>query len=285
MPTSRNGSVGIAPGDRDSQKPGRCAKAAVANMDQLHNSNPLTMRRPALSHGDIHLWLLDLDEHPEFQRDHYALLPHDERIRADRMATEALFARHVAAHGCLRLVLADYLGVPPASIEFVLSANGKPRLSSALGSRLSFNLSHSEGVAIIGITSRAEIGVDTEGLRPLPDRLAIARNSFTLSESSQLAAMTDADSTLAFLRCWTLKEAFVKATGDGLSIPLNSFEISMDPESPPRLLYLSGGSPADWSFHYFEPRTGYLAAAAVLGPVNAWVQLSWSRPPRSPSTK
>jgi 4'-phosphopantetheinyl transferase len=200
------------------------------------------------------------------------------------MATEALFARHVVSYGYLRLVLADYLGVSPDSIKFVVSANGKPRLSSAFGSRLAFNLSHSEGVAIIGITSGAEIGVDIERLRPLPGRLSIARNSFTSSESSQLAAMTDADSTPAFLRCWTLKEAFVKATGDGLSIPLNSFEMSMDPDSPPRLLHLPRGSPADWSFHSFEPRTGYLAAAAVLGPVNAWVQLSWSRPPRSPST-
>jgi 4'-phosphopantetheinyl transferase len=250
-------------------------------MDRLNNSKPLTMRRRALSHGDIHLWLLDLDEHADFQRDHYDLLQRHERIRADRMATEALFARHVASHGCLRLVLADYLGVPPASIEFVLSGNGKPRLSSPFGSRLSFNLSHSEGVAIIGITSGAEIGVDIERVRPLPDRLAIARNSFTLSESSQLAAMADADSTLAFLRCWTLKEAFVKARGDGLSISLNSFEISMNPESPPRLLHLSSGSPANWSFHSFEPWTGYLAAAAVRGPVNAWIQLTWSSPSRS----
>ena len=82
-------------------------------MDRLHNSNLVTMRRPALIDGDIHLWLVDLDEHAAFQRHHYSLLQHHERMRADRMATEVLFSRHVAAHGCLRLILAEYLGVPP----------------------------------------------------------------------------------------------------------------------------------------------------------------------------
>src|SRR5437867_2248369 len=116
-------------------------------------SGPGDSARPALIEGDIHLWLVDLDEHAEFRPYHYSLLQHHERIRADRMATELLFARYVAAQGCLRMVLGDYLGVPPVSIGFVLSANGKPRLSSALDSQLCFNLSHSEGAAIIGITS------------------------------------------------------------------------------------------------------------------------------------
>ena len=109
----------------------------------------------------------------------------------------------------------------------------------------------------------------------LRDQLASYRDA--LGADMPIGAM------LTFLRCWTLKEAFVKATGDGLSIPLNSFEISTDPDSPPRLLHLSHGSTADWSLHSFEPQPGYLAAAAISGPANAWVRLSWSGPLRSRS--
>ena len=149
--------------------------------------------------------------------------------------------------------------------------NGKPRFDSTLQTELCFNLSHREAVAIIGIAGGTEIGVDIEYLRPLPDRLPIARDFFTRSEFEQLAAMTEADSASAFLRYWTLKEAYVKAIGEGLSMPLNSFEVSIEPRSSPRLLKVASGSPGDWSLRSFEPRTGYLAGVAVGGPVNEWI--------------
>lgn len=239
-------------------------------MAQTDNLKSGTIRPLALAKGEVHLWLVDLDEQLAFQHDHYRLLQQDERAKADRMATRTLFARQVAAHGCLRLLLADYLGVAAASIGFTSGTNGKPRLNPALQNQLSFNLSHSEGIAIIGITNGAEIGVDIERVRPMPDRLPIARDFFTPSEFEQLVDMTEADSALAFLRCWTLKEAYVKATGEGLSMPLNSFEVSMDPGSPPRLLQTASGTPAEWSLHSFLPRAGYLAGVAVCGPVTDW---------------
>lgn len=214
--------------------------------------------------GAVHLWLLPLDE-PAWPLDELAAeLDDAEQARAARFHFERDARRWRAARGLLRRVLAPYAGAAPSELRFAADAAGKPALCGLAGAP-AFNLSHSGGFALLGITHAARIGVDIEVMRPLPDRDAIAASHFAVAERQALAALPADLRGDGFFACWTRKEAYVKALGGGLSIPLADFEVSLDPREPAALVAALDGraEAARWTLWSDRPADGVWAAAAI----------------------
>jgi 4'-phosphopantetheinyl transferase len=194
------------------------------------------------------------------------LLSVSERERADLYRYEHLRSRYVVAHGLLRMLLARYRGVGPREIEFSYGERGKPFVA---GGFPWFNLTHSGPVALMAFSSAAEVGIDVE----LEDRrvagIRIAERFFSAGEVRSLRALPEAMQRRAFLTCWTRKEAFIKARGDGLSLPLNSFDVTLDPSRPPAVVWTawSDTEPTEWSLvDLSDPDERIVAAAAGRHP-------------------
>jgi len=209
---------------------------------------------------EVHSWCVSLDVPPETSAGLYATLTSDERNRSARLRFERDRRRFVVAHGVLRELLGRYLGIPPGSVRFVYNAFGKPALSPALG-RLKFNLSHSADLALIAIAADAEIGVDLEFIREQSDWAEIARCFFSAAERDRLNRLPSHLYPQAFFSCWTKKEAYVKARGEGLA--------------------LLDGTPTDavlarrWSLYTLQPAPGYVGALAVEGKGRRLRQWHW----------
>jgi 4'-phosphopantetheinyl transferase len=193
-------------------------------------------------------------------------LSSEERARAARFHFPQDRRHFVAAHGILRTILPRYLGRAPAQLEFCNGAAGKPELAPGCkADGLRFNLSHSQGLALFAITRDHEIGVDLEGVRADFAWEEIASRFFAPREVEALRLVPAPSRAEAFFNCWTRKEAFVKARGEGLSIPLDQFEVSLAPGEPARLLRTTGDpqEASNWSIRELEPAAGYIAAIAV----------------------
>jgi 4'-phosphopantetheinyl transferase len=223
---------------------------------------------PNLGATEIHVWAYTLDQPLELYE---TLLARDEIERADRFKFPHLRQHFVVARGVLRLMLARYLATDAAELRFKYGAQGKPRVAST--EALHFNLAHSGGLALVALAQR-ELGVDVEAIRPLPDHEQIARRFFSETEIEQLNTVPAAQQPLAFFNCWTRKEAFLKATGDGLSRPLDSFSVSMRPDEPASLLSINGQNVGVWQLSSIEPANNYVGAVAIPG--QAWQISTWT---------
>jgi 4'-phosphopantetheinyl transferase len=222
-----------------------------------------------LEHGQVHLWLLPLQEAaPPRGGDHAATLAIQELERARRYRFPIDRDRFVRSRTLLRQILGAYVGVPPEGLVFDHGPAGKPSLvADGAGSAVEFNLSHSGGYAVLGVTRGHAIGVDVEVLRPVPDFEQIARSQFKPSEVDQLLALPPDRRLAGFFAGWTRKEAYSKAIGAGLSLALDHFEVSLDPDSP-ALIRSVGGSmaaSASWSLWGFEAYEGVWVAVVVEG--------------------
>lgn len=194
------------------------------------------------------------------------LLSDDEQQRASRLVFHRDRARFIVARARLRQLLGARLGVSPASVEFSYGPRGKPALAARLGDcRLCFNVSHSEDVAVYGFALDREIGVDVEAVRELPDAEEIAARCFSPRENEAYLALSPRDRPLGFFNCWTRKEAFIKALGEGLSHPLERFDVSLGPGEPARILRLGGraGEHCGWRVQGFSPAPGFVAAIVI----------------------
>ncbi|QCO03511.1 4'-phosphopantetheinyl transferase family protein [Azospirillum argentinense] len=196
-----------------------------------------------------------------------ALLSPDEAARAARFATEELRTRCALRRGLLRHLLGRATGRDPASLAFAYGPMGKPSLPGGPA----FNLADCKDHVLIAIAPHetVELGVDVERLRRLPDAAGIAERFFAPEERDAFAALPDALRDEAFLNGWTRKEAFIKATGQGLSTPLDRFAVELTPGRPARLLSLDGaleaGGATDWSLFDLRPAPGLIGALAVRG--------------------
>ncbi|MEX2015115.1 MAG: 4'-phosphopantetheinyl transferase superfamily protein, partial [Candidatus Hydrogenedentales bacterium] len=173
---------------------------------------------PALAADAVHVWraslVLDDAAHDHARR----LLAPDERARADRFLRPVHGRRFTAARAALRQVLAQYLDAAPERISFEYTRQRKPYLPAGQNPReIQFNLSHSGDVAIIAIVFGRDIGVDIEHMAPLRDWSGVAQRYFAPEEAAELQRLPDAERLTAFYRCWTRKEAYLKAGGDGLT--------------------------------------------------------------------
>ena len=226
-----------------------------------------------LEEGVAHACIVPLYAGPQTVRRMYALLSPAERVRAARFAFDRDRRTFVMSHGILRRVLGTVCHENPARLRFRQGLRGKPYLVDAPPG-LQFNLSHTEGFCLVGVTRGAAIGVDVERVRATDDMAALVRQCFSPAEQREYEALAAADRCRAFFKGWTRKEAFIKAIGDGLSYPLESFDVSLAPEQPARLLAI-GGSPksaAEWTMDALEPAPDVQAAVAVAAP---GVQVRW----------
>ncbi|TMQ62319.1 MAG: 4'-phosphopantetheinyl transferase superfamily protein [Candidatus Eisenbacteria bacterium] len=239
-------------------------------------SKPNTARAPTLAgpsrvaSDEVHVWCACLDVPAETLARLYATLAVDERNRSARFRFQRDRRHFIVAHGVLREVLGRYLQTEPGRIGFVYQAFGKPDLGPEFGGRLKFNLSHSAGLALIAIAPESNVGVDLEYIRAQSDYAELARYFFSAAEVDQLSALPDHLYAEAFISCWTKKEAYVKARGRGLALPLQSFTVPLttDPAQGPATLQAASNDidqAIRWSVHTLRPALGYIGALAIQG--------------------
>ena len=221
--------------------------------------------------GCIDVWLIELDAEVA-EADN--ILSRDENARAARFHFDRDRRRFTAAHVALRRILGGQLDRDPAELRFGAEPRGKPFLADH--HQLHFNLSHSGERALLGVTGIAPLGVDIEAHRELGDLDALARRFFAAGECASLDGLTEELRHEAFFRCWTRKEAYIKALGHGLSHPLDSFEVSIARDESAR--FLSFDDPAElargWALSDLAPGRGYEGALAIAAPhdeLRLWV--------------
>ncbi len=215
--------------------------------------------------GDVYIWHVDLERPPHEVEALRQLLSKDERERASRMRAPGLESRFIVCRATLRKVLARRLGCLPEAIRFVYSAAGKPELADAEWQRIYFNLTHSREAAKIALCEGHPIGIDLEHIRPDFAITAIAERFFSTAERAALRHIPEAEMALAFFRCWTRKEAFVKAIGTGIGFPLDEFDVSIEAGSQDALLAVRGhsGAAGQWSVRDVAAEPGFVAAIAM----------------------
>lgn len=228
-----------------------------------HPSQP-----PALARDAIHVWRASVpDEAYADQRLRWAL-GDDERTRAEHFRFSRDRDRFVFRRAMMKLVLAQYLGVDVLELRFDRGRCGKPTLAPPFDrADLQFNLSHSNGMVLLAIARNREVGVDVECIRPDVEIEQIARLVFSDREASALTALHASDRPGAFFACWTRKEAFAKATGQGLSRALDDFEVSLAPGEAAALVSTRDDptEAARWMLEDLHPESGYCAALAAAG--------------------
>jgi 4'-phosphopantetheinyl transferase len=220
----------------------------------------------SLQPGEVHVWRLTLDGPVDRFLD---LLQPDEHARANRFYFPRDRNHFAIARGFLRLLLGRYLQADPKQLQFVYGAWGKPALADeSRESSLRFNMSHSHGVALYAVTDEREIGVDVEHVRADFASNDIARRFFSPFEFGVLCGLPEDDQVNGFFRCWTRKEAYIKATGRVMSQPLDGFDVTLESEAGAALLRNDDGSHERWLIVNIPVGPSYAGALAVEKPVD-----------------
>lgn len=251
-------------------------------MDHVSSQSPLAglcaHRRIDLAEPRAAVWTLLLDD-PAMERGRLeALLCAEERARAARFHQEADRIRYVVARAALRLLLGAELAMDPAALSFAAGPHGKPTLirvpdSPDLGPspRVGFNVAHSGDRALIALSDGRDVGVDVERLAPDRANMRIAKKSFSAREYAGLGGLRPANRVAGFFRIWTRKEAVVKALGGGLTLPLDAFDVSLEPGDQDALLDARAGliEPSHWRLMDIAMDPGYVAALCIARNVAA----------------
>ena len=221
-----------------------------------------------LGHGEVHVWRANLDAAFPLLNSLQKLLSPRELNRYQRFHRQKDAAYFLARRGVQRLILERYVGIPPSTLRFARSKHGKPELVTQRNEALvSFNASHSDGLALYAIACEREVGVDVERCHRKSETEQIASRYFTSRESQKLLAIPTDHRNEAFYACWTRKEAYMKAKGLGLRLGLDQFEVGFAPGEPAALLSSSEG-PEEverWSMKELYPSDGYLGAVCAAG--------------------
>jgi 4'-phosphopantetheinyl transferase len=223
-----------------------------------------TTGRPSELHpGVVHLWQRRLDASAEEVSAYYRLLSSEEQERALRFRVERPRAEFVLTRGTLRTLLAQYRGIMPQEVQFRYEVRGKPALEGESG--LCFNVSHTDGLALMAFVMRRTIGIDVENLVRGVDAQRLAERFFSERERQALRPLCGDELQAAFFRCWTRKEAYIKAKGDGLSLALHEFDVSIAEQDRDALLATRPDptEAARWTVCDVPMGTGYVAAVAV----------------------
>jgi 4'-phosphopantetheinyl transferase len=217
----------------------------------------------AIDPGDVHVWTAILDPEAESFSYYEGLLSQDENARSGKYRFPRDQRRFVLCRGILRELLGSYLSAPPNAIEFTLASKGKPMLAAPVNTiDIRFNVSHSQDFAIFAFSVGKEIGVDAELIRDDIEAEQIAERFFSDQEQAELRLLEGEEHRAGFFLCWTRKEAYLKARGDGLEKPLNSFSVTLAPRAPVRLL---SEDSFKWSLYSLDVAPGWAAALAVEG--------------------
>ncbi len=223
--------------------------------------------RLVLPEGEVHVWYASTAGAAQHQDDYAALLSDDERRRAERFYFEADRARFIVVRGMLRRLLGRYLGLDPAQVEFSYGEYGKPEIKATGASPLHFNISHAGDGAILAFAPTRRVGVDVERVRSVADESRFAKQLFAASESAVLDLLSGEERQRAFFQIWTAKEAFLKAVGMGLTVPLDRIEVGLGPDGRTRLASVDGDPKQSrgWQLESFSPSPGYQASVAIEG--------------------
>jgi 4'-phosphopantetheinyl transferase len=187
--------------------------------------------------NEVHLWRLDLQAKACGVEKSKLILSSDEKTRAARYHREIDRQYFITVRATLRQILGSYLNADPGALTFAYSSKEKPSLDGAeASSGIEFNVSHSGNMALLAFARQRDIGVDVEQIRRDFDTGQIAARFFSAAEQRQLAALPEEQRSEAFFLCWTRKEAYIKATGKGLSLPLHEFDVSLAPKEQNALL-------------------------------------------------
>jgi 4'-phosphopantetheinyl transferase len=235
---------------------------------------PLGPETPCLEPGRIHLWAAAINEFRDRAQNLERVLSPAERLRAEKFKFVGNRGRFVIRRGLLRLILGRYLKKPPAEIEFQFGAYGKPEVRRGSGMCLFYDASDSDDIAVWAITPACPVGVDVEHIREIPDMQKIARRYFHPRETETLMALATDSRPQAFYACWTRKEAFLKATGEGIAENLARVQVTLAPREPSAIVSLSGDPRGhkEWRLQEFSPCLGYVGCVADRRPVLALCQ-------------
>ena len=228
-------------------------------------------------HEEVHVWRATLAWPDAAARRLEQCLSADERDKMQRFRFEKDRRRYLIGRGGLRTLLGRYLDLAPQDLRFETAAAGKPHLTSGQR-RLQFNLAHSGEFVLIAIAEGRTVGIDVEEIRDDFDAGELAAHFFSPSEQRDLEMLTGRARIEAFFECWTRKEAYVKARGEGLSLPLEQFDVSLRPGEPARLI-ATRPDPAEarrWQLSGLDIADGYKAALAVEG--QGWTLRLWDCP-------
>ena len=230
---------------------------------------------PDLSATAVHLWRIPLLATRDAHETYCSLLARDEHDRAARFHFDIHRHRFVIGRARLRVILGAYLKSPPQAISISYTEHGKPYVSKQ---SLTFNLSHAEDMAVLGVTSDRAIGVDVEHIRrDLTE--GIAERYFAPAEVRALRSLSPEQQPAAFFSCWTRKEAYIKARGEGLSLPLSDFEVPLaDGGELSMIHYRDPLEAARWSLRDVPVPEGYVAAVVVEGHNLSFQHFDWNDP-------
>ena len=238
-----------------------------------------------LACDEVHVWRATLDQTPSQIQSFLQNLAPDEQARAERFHFERDREHFVVARGVLRAILGAYLNRAPECVSFCYSSHGKPALAGESDKdAFRFSVSHSHGVALYAVTRGREVGIDLERIRFDLAVAEIAEQFFSRREVAMLRALPTDVQQQAFFRCWTCKEAYIKARGEGLSLPLDQFDVSLVPGERAAVLgtQRDPSEASRWSLQELTPAPGYAAAIAVKG--HGWRLTCWQWPnPRQQS--
>ena len=227
----------------------------------------------------VHLWRVGLDRPSSDRERLWFYLSEDERQRAGRFYFQRDQDKFIVSRGALREILSRYLGGLPLELRFEYGEQGKPALSGDRAARsVRFNLSHSADLAMVGVTLDREIGVDLEQIVERRAEERIARRFFSQRELRDFVSLPEEERKEGFFRCWTRKEAYIKARGEGLTLPLDQFDVSLRSGEPVALLE-SRVDPAEaekLTLIHVDLGDRYIGAVAVIGRVNEVTYWDWA---------
>ena len=233
-----------------------------------------THSHPELAHQHVHIWRIALDDARNINA-HYHTLSAYEQQRAERFNYRQHGERYAIAHSMLRRILSGYTQQPAASLELITGPHGKPQFASSVTAshpEVHFNLSHSANLALVAVSTTGAVGIDVEWWRPRIQHLAVAERFFSVTERQSLLSLKSDDEVAAgFFTAWSRKEAYLKATGFGISRGLHHFDVTLAPHAPAQILQdrLDASATERWAMANIEAAPSYSAALVATRPVVA----------------
>lgn len=222
-----------------------------------------------ISGNEVHVWRASLDQNEATMAGLWELLTPDERQRAQRYCFKKGQQQFVVARGVLRQIISLYTKLSPAALKLTSNSYGRPALSADSNpTEIEFNLSHSGNMVLYAFSRGRAVGIDIEMVKKEVATLSIAENFFSPDEVTALKAVPEDMHAVAFFNCWTRKEAYIKALGEGLSHPLQNFSVSLAPHEEAALLSVMGdpSEAARWKIYALEPGAGYVASVIAENP-------------------
>ncbi len=245
----------------------------MTSTDQQWNIPPPNI---VLQDNEVHVWRASLNALYADIEALKQLLTDEEVARAERFYFEKGRHGYIVTHGILRILLGRYLDVDPRQLRFGTNSYGKPSVENpARGTQLHFNLSHTHELVVFAFTYLGEVGIDIEYMRTNVEYETLAKHFFSPLENAVLHNLPEDMKQEAFFNCWTRKEAYIKARGMGLSLPLDLFDVSLKPGEPAALLGSreNGQEVARWTFQAMMMPPDYAGALAVEG--HGWHAHYW----------